>query len=265
MRKLIFVFVALMAVLPAVAQKSRKEKREEARRKVNELIRQEEEGVIAYKRHVVYGAKLMNDGYGIFLEIGRAKSVKRALLFQLEISERKDPREEKLASQDLATGNISTPFIFGKQNFLYPVKLGVQQQILLGNKSNKNGVSISGNVGGGLALGIVRPYYLEVESTSPEPKFIKYNSPDSADFLNLNKINAGPGFSRGWNDLEVNPGAYGKIGLRFDYGSYNELVSAIEVGLTAEFYSKKIPIMVRQDAKQFFYGGYVAIMFGKRR
>ena len=44
------------------------------------------------------------------------------------------------------------PFIYGKENFFYPVKLGVQQQILLGNKSNKNGVSVTANYGGGIVI-----------------------------------------------------------------------------------------------------------------
>jgi len=263
MRKLIFVFLTLVIVLPSVAQKSKKEKREENRKKINALIRQEEEGVIAYRRHTIYGGKLTNDGYGIFLEIGRAKSVKKALLFQLELSERKDPREEK--GSNITNGNISNPFIYAKQNFFYPVKLGIQQQIVIGNKSNKNGVSVTGNIGGGLSLGLIRPYYVEIDATAGTPRFVKYDSPDSTKFLEVSNISSGPGFSKGWNDLTVQPGAYAKTGLRFDYGSYNELVSAIEVGMHVEFYSKKIPIMVFTKHRQFFFGGYVAIMFGRRR
>lgn len=263
MRKVIFIFLALAAALPSIAQKSKKEKREENRRKVNQLIRQEEEGVIAYRKHTIYGAKLTSDGYGVFLEIGRAKSVKSAMLFQLEISERKDQHEEKISN--LSNGNISNPFIYAKQNFLYPVKLGVQQQVVFGNKSNKNGVSITGNFGGGLSLGLVRPYYVEIDASAGKARFVKYDSPDSTKFLEISNISAGPGFGKGWNDLTVTPGAYAKTALRFDYGSYNEMVSAIEVGLSAEFYSKKVPILIFQKHKQFFFTGYVAIMFGRRK
>jgi hypothetical protein len=63
----------------------------------------------------------------------------------------------------------------------------------------------------------------------------------------------------------VVPGAYAKAAVRFDYGSYNEVVSAIEVGLTGDFYSKKIPQLVGNDQKQFFLSGYVAVLFGKRK
>jgi hypothetical protein len=35
--------------------------------------------------------------------------------------------------------------------------------------------------------------------------------------------------------------------------------------VTGEYYSKKIPQMVYNPQKQFFVGGYVAIIFGKRK
>ncbi len=56
-----------------------------------------------------------------------------------------------------------------------------------------------------------------------------------------------------------------KHALRFDYGSYNEIVSAIEVGITGELYSKKIPILLQIPQRQFFFSAYVAICFGKRK
>ena len=69
----------------------------------------------------------------------------------------------------------------------------------------------------------------------------------------------------GWKHLKVTPGLYAKPALRFDYGRYNELVSAIEVGVTGEFYSKKIPQMFINKEKQFFFSAYFTVMFGKRK
>jgi hypothetical protein len=78
-------------------------------------------------------------------------------------------------------------------------------------------------------------------------------------------ISGGPGLGKGWGDITVNPGAYIKTALRFDYGSYNEILSAIEVGISADFYSKKVRIMVHEPGKQFFFTGYVALVFGRRK
>ncbi len=259
MRRFILSVLIVSTTLAATAQKNKRQRQAEKRAHINSLIKQEEEGVIAYRKSFVFGAKLLTDGYGIFFEMGRATSVKKSLLYQLEISERKHIKEDK---QSIAYLN-SIPFIYGKENFFYPVKLGVQQQVVLGNKSNKNGVSITGNYGGGLALALLRPYYVEVEKNN-ELTYIKYNSPDSTLYLN-SPIYGGPTFGKGWSELTVSPGVYGKAAVRFDYGAYNEIVSAVEIGLTAEYYSKKIPLLIQTSNKQFFFSGYVAILFGKRK
>jgi hypothetical protein len=258
MRKLFLITLLSFTVNLGFSQVSKKERREANRNRINALIKQEEDGIIAYEKSIAFGGKLISDGYGIFLEIGRAKSVKKATLYQLELSERKHPKEEKQSN----LFNYSTPFIYGKENFFYPVKLGIQQQILFGNKSNKNGVSITGNYGGGLIAGLLRPYYVQLGASG---NYVKYQSADSSEFLDPSAISAGPGFNKGWNDLQVKPGIYAKTAIRFDYGSYNEMISAIEVGISGEIYSQKIPLMVHTSAKQFFFTGYVALLFGRRK
>src|ERR1700712_5564169 len=117
MRKLFFIWLALIAALPSMAQLTKKEKKDERKQRINELIKQEEEGVIAYHKHTAFGFKLTTDGYGAFLEVGRAKSIRKALLFQLDISERKHSKEDKQSNIALPT----SPFIYGKINYFYPV------------------------------------------------------------------------------------------------------------------------------------------------
>jgi len=262
MKKLLFLLTILSFSLSGFAQErenGKKAKKEEKRKRIDALIKQEEEGVIAYKKQTAYGVKLTSDGYGFFFEVGRAKSVKKMMLYQIEIGERKHQKEEKQSNPNAP----SSPLIYGKLNYFYPVKLGVQQQILLGNKSNKNGVSVSANLGGGLAIGLLRPYEVEVDKNGSRT-FVRYDSPDSTLFIN-GPYYGGPNFGTGWNHLKVTPGVYVKPAVRFDYGKLNELVSAIEVGVTGEFYSKKIPQMLYNKQKQFFFSAYFAIMFGKRK
>ena len=260
MQKIIIFISLVLLSFCTLAQETKKQRKEEKRQHKNEVIK-EEEGVIAYKKSFVFGAKLISDGYGAFFEIGRASSVKKATLYQLEISEKKSVKEDK---QNNSSYN-SIPFIFGKENFFYPVKLGVQQQILLGNKSNKNGVSITANYGGGISLGLLRPYYVQVADSSGNYVFVKYNAANSHYFHDPNSISSGPTFGKGWSDISVTPGLYAKAAVRFDYGSYNETVSAIEVGITGDYYTKKIPILFDVPERTFFFSGYVSICFGKRK
>ena len=269
MKKLILLFITAAIISPAIAQETKTPKqlkKEERRLRISAIAKQEEEGVIKFKKHTAIGLKLTTDGYGGFVEVSRAQSVNKALLFQLDIAERKHPKETKLQNLADIYGTTS-PLIFGKRNFFYPVKLGAQKQFLLGNKGNKNGVSISGNAGGGLIAGLLRPYEVEVISAAGNSsEFIAYDPNDSNSvFLDKTQILGGPGLGTGWNKLKVTPGLYAKTALRFDFGKYNEMVNAVEVGLSGEFYTKKIPQMVFSEEKQFFFSAYVAIIFGKRK
>jgi hypothetical protein len=264
--KKIIVLVAIICIsVNSFAQDKPKSKREERREKrkerVDALVKQEEEGVIVNKKHFVGGLKLTTDGFGFFVEKGLAQSINRSMLFQLDISERKDQKEAKQFSR-----NGVGPFIYGKVNYFYPVKLGVQEQFLLGNKGNKNGVSLTANIGGGISLGMLRPYLLGFDSAG----IISFKGPgitpkDTSDFLDADKYSSAPRLGTGFNKIKVVPGAYLKAGLRFDYGKYNEAVSAIEVGVSAEFYSKKITQVLYQKERNFYFTAYITIIGGKRK
>ncbi len=259
MRKLFLLAVTNIFFLSLLAQDpsdSKKEKKEEKKQRINAIVRQEEEGVLHYKKHLAFGLKLTNDGYGGFMEYAKVKSLSKTYLFQLDISERKHAKEEKIQA--------STPVIYGKINFFYPVKLGFQEQFNFGNKGNKNGVSLTGNFGGGLSLGLLRPYLVEVEKGNGVTEFVGYNSPDSNYFLN-GPIIGGPNFGTGWSNLQVVPGIHLKSSLRFDYGKYNEMINAVEVGVMAEYYTKKIPQMINLEQKKLFLSAYVSLVFGRRK
>jgi hypothetical protein len=73
------------------------------------------------------------------------------------------------------------------------------------------------------------------------------------------------GFWRGWSELKLQPGLFVKGALRFDYGRFNEVVSGIEVGVSAEMYAKDITIMALQNDKPFFLQAHIALLFGKRK
>jgi hypothetical protein len=112
-------------------------------------------------------------------------------------------------------------------------------------------------------MALLRPYLVQVEKNG-QYEFVGYNSPDSNYFLN-GPIVGGPNLSQGWKNLQWIPGVYLKSSLRFDYGKYNEMVSGIEIGATAEYYFKKVPQMIEMKQHQLFLGAYVALLFGKRK
>lgn len=243
----------------------KQQKKAENRDRINKMIAQEEEGAIIFQKQTVFGVKLNTDGYGMFLEMGRMKTSRKSNLFSLEIGERKHPKEEKVPP--VQGTYFTNPFVYGKINNFYYAKLGYAQQKLIGNKGNKNGVAISAIYGGGLSAGLLKPYYLKVADVQTNAvRDVKYNNTNDSVFLdNVPYIQGASGFSKGFGEMKLTPGIFAKTALRFDYGRYNELVSAMEVGLNIEFYTKKMPVMLLQQQKQLFFNAYASIEFGRRR
>jgi len=239
---------------------SKQERREERQERVNALIKQEEEGVLIYNKQSVFGVELRTNGYGVFYELGRAKTRRKTNIYCAELTEIKDPKEEKSATDIFSFGN---PYIFGKVNNFYQLKLGFGQQYLFGQKGNKNGVAVTGSYQGGISLGLLRPYYIEVNDGNGNRE-IKYSAQDSSEFLDQSVIQGGAGIGKGWGEIKFKPGLYAKTALRFDLAHYNEIVTAIEIGISAEAYTEKIPILLLDKQRQFFFQGHIAFAFGRR-
>lgn len=264
MKKLSLTVVLFSFLFVAHAQdkqEKKNEKKEARREKINALIRQAEEGVLVYKKQTIAGAQLRTNGYGGFIELGRMKTNRRTNIYRLDITEILHQKEVKLPNGAIVFGN---PYKYGKVNNFYQVALGFGQQHILGQKGNKNGVAVSAVYSGGLSMGLLRPYYLEVQNPQGGENLIIKYSQDTSLFLGTGIVGGG-GFSRGWSELSVKPGAFVRTALRFDYGRYNELVSGLEVGVGVEYYSSKIKIMAKQKDKALFFQGYIALLFGRRK
>jgi len=270
-KKLSLITIILLVVIGSYAQdnsstssapQTKKEKKDAKRKKVNDLMRQAEEGVLIYSKQNIFGFQLRTDGWGAFYELGRMKTNRKTNIYRIDFTEIKSHKEEKL----LGNNFFGNSFVYGKQNYFYPVTLGFGQQYMLGQKGNKNGVAVSMVYNAGLALGLLRPYYLAVNDPSTGiNRIIKYSEQDSALFLGPT-ITGGGGFGKGWGEIKVKPGAFLKYALRFDYGRFNESVNGLEIGASAEFYASKIPIMLFQTKdRQIFAQVYIAVIFGKRK
>lgn len=274
MKKIILFVFILTSGVSLLAQDSTSQKdnkklsKAEKRQRNNAMMKQEEEeGNLVYTKQIGFGVQLRTNGYGLFFEIGKRRSPRFTNTYSLELTEIKHPKEEKSGG-----GNFfSSPYVYGKINNFYQAKLGFGQQYIFGQKGNKNGVAVIGLVQGGLALGLLKPYYIISRSSGSEVT-IKYSGKDSILFLTPDYNNSGAGFTKGWNELKLKPGLFVKTALRFDFGRFNETVQAIEIGASVEGYSSKIEIMAPLSTnknasapRQVFYQAHIAFVFGRRK
>ena len=227
------------------------------------------------------GISLNSDGWSVFIDRGSVRSGETKLrdqfydvrLFQLEFSEHKDPKEVKRSVSD-QTPNGGTektkPFIFGKINNFYALKLGYGLRKMIAGKPEPGAVSIHWVMAGGLSLGMEKPYYLD--GYVPQDNFgtlipatFKYSDATKESFLTEQYIRGGAGFSKGLNEIQFIPGIHAKTALHFDFSANRRTALAVETGITAECYTRGIKIMANQDSKPLFVNLYAALQFGRRK
>jgi hypothetical protein len=271
--KLFLLALALITASSLLAQDStstntlppvKKDKKADKRDRINRMLKMEEEGDLIFNKHNIFGFKLATDGYGIFFEKGKYKTNSRTLIYQFELNEKKSQKEHRI---DVSPDGFSvSSIILGKLNNFYQFKLSMGEQYLIGGKGNKNGVAVTALYTGGVSIGILKPYLLNaydpnVSQQDVETFHATYQTVLDSGYY----ISSAAGFFSGWSKASIKPGLNGKLAMRFDYGRFNRTISAIEAGVTAEFYFSKIPQMYLVPEKQFFFNGYVSIMFGGRK
>ncbi len=225
------------------------------------------------------GGRLTTDGWSAFIDKGyvRSQDAKQrdqfhdVRLFQLEFSEHKDPKEVKHALSDQGSGGAqkTKPFIFGKINNFYALKLGYGLRKMIAGKPEPGTVSIHWVMLGGLSLGLEKPYYLDGyvpqdNNGTLAPATFKYTDETKESFLNEQYIRGGAGFQKGLGEIQYIPGIHAKTALHFDFAASKHNLMAVETGIGAEYYSRAIQLMANQEAKPYFVNLFASFQFGRR-
>lgn len=272
-KHLLFLICATAIFQVSMAQRipdprlERKFKEKAAKReRINEILRHEEEGNAFFSKHTLFGFSMNHDGYSMLFEKGKSKKPYNTTIFQFELSEKQHVKEQKQTNVAESFGFFffNRPFVYAKQNIFYQAKLGTGKQIMIGGKGNKNGVGVYAVFLGGFTAGLTRPYYVDLYDDVEVVK-MKYTEENRDFFLDPTRIVGGAGLKKGWNEMKFVPGVYAKTGLRFDWGRFNQVVSALEFGFGFDYYTQKVVQMVDIEGRSFFPTGYVGLVFGNRK
>lgn len=213
------------------------------------------------------GIRLNSDGWSAFADLGSVKSQDskhsdmfyNVRLLQLEVSEKKDPHEYTTVNK---TSSGTDKYIFGKINNFYAVKLGYGSRKMIAGKPDPGTVSIHWVNVGGLSLGLLKPYYLNLNNG--DPNAIKYSDATKEEFLFPQDIQNAAGFSKGLGELKLIPGVHFKSAIHFDFSTNRKNVIGVEAGANIEYYSKPVQLMALQSGTPYFFDVYVAGQFGRR-
>ncbi len=225
------------------------------------------------------GIRLNTNGWSIFAEKGwvKEKGERESDLFyslkiaQIELSEIKHPKEIKQSNdqqQGMYPDNRIRPYIFGKVNNFYSLKLSYGFRNLIAGKPEPGTVSVHWFGTGGLALGLLKPYYVEayvpIGGGAARRETIKYTDSTGGSFLNERLVIGGAGFSKGLGEIKIVPGLQLRTGLHFDFAPGRKTVLAVSLGVSAEVYTQKIEIMANQNHVPYNFNLFAGFQFGKR-
>jgi hypothetical protein len=209
-----------------------------------------------YKREFLWGVnKNTNSGLigGVFLRHGRFKSEGLYTTYGVELMNTRHPKEQKYTSTQ--TG---TPFIWGKENYLYSIRTQYGLEKLLFKKASQQGVQISAGATGGLTIGLEAPYYVLTEGG----RYVPYD-PDK--YPNIGSIQGSGRLLQGLGESSVVPGLNGKAYISFEFGSFRNNVTGVELGLSSEAFTRKIILISTQDNRALYTAAFFTFFWGTRR
>ncbi len=222
---------------------------------------------ISYENELSLGGKITTTGWDIFGDYTRDINLDKKRVFYFELGFIKDPKETKRVNEFTIGFESPKPFVYGKQNTFFNLKAGVGEKLLIGEKAEKSGFQVGFNYTGGLSAGFIKPYYLDIYNSDESgnlTRAVKYSDETANLFLDATSIYGASGFSVGFNEITFAPGAFAKAGLNFDWATYDDWVKALEAGIGAEAYMKKIPLMITEDNQAVFVYLYLSLQFGKK-
>lgn len=222
-------------------------------------IAQEENEEFDYSRESIYGFNFNTNGGllgGIMVKHSRALNKNAYQSFALEIVNVKHEKEVRTQS---GTGNF---FIYGKQNYLYSVRLQYGREWILFRKAPEEGVQINGILAGGPTIGLLAPYYIRYAFSNEDIRVVKYSPNETPD--RLNTLGTG-GILQGVDESEVKIGLNLKTALSFEFGTFKTSVAGFEAGFLVEGFPEKVILMPTVENRAIFTSAFFTLYYGRRR
>jgi len=223
-------------------------------------VRAQDEEPYEYSTEFIWGVnKNTRDGLigGVIFKHSSSIGRDRFRTLGLELVNVKHPQEFRFNS---FTGNT---FIWAKQNYLYSIRGQYGRDWILFKKAPQQGVQINGSIAGGPTIGLVTPYYIEVQ-TAPG---LSVNEPfDPEKHGNsFNNILGTGGIFQGLFESKVMLGLNLKSSLSFEFGTFKSNVTGFEVGLLVEAFTSEVILVPFAENQAIFPTAFITLFYGSRR
>jgi hypothetical protein len=217
-----------------------------------------EQQKVFFRNERSFGISLHSDGIGLGYRGAKRINFRNKKLLEIDFGTLKNPKEYKQSNPYTTGGN----FIFGKLNSTFFLRGGLGFQHELYKKADLGGIAVRYFYSAGPVLAIYKPiYYRVLYPVGINEYIIKEEKFTSAIAMPTEIYGRAP-FTKGFDELKVMPGLYGKFGFNFEYSKEDKVIHAIEVGAQLDAFPKNIPIMANESNKALFFSLFVSYRFG---
>jgi hypothetical protein len=222
------------------------------------------EDKIFYRKERTFSGSLHSNGWNAGFQLTKRKDAFRSFLYGGEIGSLKHPKEYK--SQSPYAGGWGTGYVFGKTNEVIALRVGAGFQKEIFGKYDQGGISIRYFYSGGLSLALLKPVYYDkvVGFDYQKLKILTEESLFDPDYMqSIYDIYDKKSFFMGINETKIDPGAFVRAGISFEYSIQDRIINALEGGVQVEGFLQKVPIMASNDNRRLFFSLFVTYRFGK--
>jgi len=228
---------------------------------------------IIYNTELAADVRMQTNGWSVGVNWGTLKNYYLTRYYYVDFGERKHLKE---LTFNPGVGRQGSTYIYGKQNNLYVLRGGLGEKRYISEKAAEKGVAVGVTYRLGPSLGLIKPYYLDININNDAPNSndrtrpIRYSPETAQEFLDEGRINNNSGFAKGWGEVRPAVGGHAMGALHISWGAFEEYVRAIEAGVMVDFYFQNVPIMVETSPdsnlnQPFFVNVFLNFQFGKRK
>jgi hypothetical protein len=218
---------------------------------------------IVYSRQNMTHIAIHSQGFALGFRIGRIRTINRTTNWEVEAA-------SLHALKEIKTINVSTyntrPYIYGKLNNAYVLRVGYGEDQRIFGKPYWGGVETRWSFEAGASLALLKPYYYYVLVYHPTStgydEIIEEQTFDQKDQW-VDILGKAP-FTKGLGQTKFSPGAHASVGISFEFGKSRTRVRSINVKAVAEGFPLGAPIMDGQRNKWFYLTLHLSYNWGSR-
>jgi len=234
---------------------------------------------VYYRNEWSLAGMINSNGFGANYRYGQRIDAANKRLFEVDFAYIKNLKETKsYVESELG----SARYVDGKKNHAFDFRFALGKQHEMFRKHDLGGIAVRYFYNYGPSVALLKPIYYNVGVWKPLPGggpyfyWDPFPQPEKFDPLwagNNIRISSRASFFKGLDELKLLPGAFAKFGFNFDFSKQDRVVNALEAGIIAEGFIKKLEIMdftythpesrkVAQN-QQFFLTLFVSYRFGR--